>query len=50
MEKKDKKQRERDHIEIVKKAIRMAGEGTMVTIEFDHGKKEGPLKNAGKRI
>ncbi len=47
---KDKKKREREHIDIVKKAIRMAGEGTMVTIEFDQGKKEDPRKKAGKRI
>ena len=47
---KDKKKREREHIDIVKKAILMAGEGTMVTIEFEQGKKEEPGKNAGKRI
>ncbi len=47
---KDKKKKEREHIDIVKKAIRMAGDGTMVTIEFDQGKKEGSRKNAGKRI
>ena len=47
---KDKKRREREHIDIVKKAIRMAGEGTMVTIEFEQTKKEGSRKNAGKRV
>ena len=46
---KDKKRREREHIDIVKKAIEMAGNGTMVTIEFERGKKEDPRKNAGKR-
>ncbi len=50
MAKKDKKSREREHIEIVKKAIKMAGDGTMVTIEFEQDKKEEPSKNARKRI
>jgi hypothetical protein len=47
---KDKKKREREHIDIVKKAIKMAGDGTMVTIEFEQVKKEGSKKNAGKRV
>jgi hypothetical protein len=44
------KHKEREHIDIVKKAIEMAGNGTMVTIEFEREKKEGSKKNAGKRI
>jgi hypothetical protein len=44
------KHKEREHIDIVKKAIEMAGNGTMVTIEFERENKEGSKKNAGKRI
>jgi hypothetical protein len=44
------KHKEREHIDIVKKAIEMAENGTMVTIEFEREKKEGSKKNAGKRI
>ncbi len=50
MAKKDKKSREREHIEIVKKAIKMAGDGTMVTIEFEHEEKGASKKNARRRI
>ena len=46
----DKKRNEREHIDIVKKAIGMAENGTMVTIVFEKQKKEGSRKNAGKRI